>query len=612
MAFEKRDGTHLCTFDPPLPRRGFPITAAGSTTNSDLWGGGGEDGRQYGKFTVDTTYWSGVSGLGTPPMSPGEKFQVYTWNGGNHGFYPSGGPPVYGGAAPDLQRTEVMLGQTTPTSPNPAWTLKIPTVRTVLGAKQTAGNTWDVYFTPYLADTIDTTNDGILTLPQPMNGVWLGTIAYEQNMNYSWSAPGGPSNLTFTLTMPPEKRVTALNPGRIVQAFRGASCIWEGIMQEPQPTATGWDCSANGAGTYGDNFGALYDIWNADEPIYQAIARGLRWNNDGIGTPAGIYLQTPQDTGSMTITDFLNQLCTGGALYYSVEPPDGACVPAGPWTVRLRPFPNDLDGNPLSAGISTPEQWSVSEWQRIDLKAKLPRLPPDLYIVNVNPIPRTVANDYNSLLMKYQVTGDNTATSTVTATSATYATVIVDNPASVAQHGRVEYYLDITVAGTLTEAQVVQIGQQILQKYVRANFATAFTVQPGQLINNGGAPVDLGCNWAGKVASVQVMTQAFGGEVTYGTVSFLVGDYEYDDASQTAQLSPYQSQYTDIASIISLLYPGKFNLWALVFFRPYVAAVIEKQLLGQDSESCIQSAKCRLPGVPAPSLVASDAVLAQT
>lgn len=559
MSLEKRDSTRLVSFDPPLPRRAFPIMAADSTTDTDVWGGGGQDGVRYGKFTLDTTYWSGATSAGVPPMSPGEKFQIFTWNGTGHTFFPSGGPTTYDGSAPDLQRNEYELGLSAATSPMPAWLLKYPTVRTVLGVVQDSTNSWDIYFSPYNAETIDTTQDGIVTLPEPRNGVWLGTISYEQNLVMSWSVPGGPSSLSFTLTLPPNKRPVALNPGRIIQAFRGASCIWEGIFQEPTPNANGFDCTVNGAGTYGDNYGAMYKIWNADEPLYQAINRGLRWNNDGIGKPAGIYLNTPQDTGSMTITDFLNQLCTGGALYYSIDPPDGAKVPAGPWTVSLKPFPNDLDGNPLSAGISTPEQWAVNEWQRIDLKAKLPRLPPDLYIVNINPIPRTVANDYNTLLIKYQVTGDTSAGSTTTASAATYDTVVVDNPASVALHGRNEYYLDISSAGTMTEAQVISIGQQILTKYVRANFAQAFTVQPGQLLNNGGVPVDLGCNWAGKVASVQVMTAAFGGEVTYGTTSFLIGDYEYDDASQTATLSPYQSQYTDIGSLISALWPGKFS-----------------------------------------------------
>lgn len=559
MALEKLNATRLCSFEPPLPRRGFPVLAAGSTTDTDLWAGGGQDGTQYGKFSIDTTYWTGVSNLGVPPMSPGERFQVYTWNGGGHGFYPAGGPNSYPGSAPDLQRTEIPLGQAGATTPSPAWVLKYPTVRACLGAKQTGTNQWDVYFTPYTADAIDTTNDGILTLPEPLHGTWLDTVGYVEAMQMSWSVPGGPSNLSFNLAAAPDHRVPALNPGRIIQGFRGASCIWEGVIQESSPSSAGWSCTVNGAGTYGDNFGTLYDTWNADEPVYQAIARGLRWHNDGIGKPAGIYLQTPQDTGSMMITDFLNQLCTGGALYYSVEPPDGARVPSGPWTIRLRPFPNDLDGNPLSAGISTPEQWDVSEWQRIDLKAKMPRLPPDLYVVNTNPVPRTLGTDYNTLIIKYQNYGGSTAGASAAATAATTQTVVVDNPASVALHGRVEYYLDITSAGTMTLAQVNSIGQQILQKYTRANFSTAFTVQPGQLLNNGGVPVDLGCNWAGKVASVQVVTQAFGGEITYGTVSFLIAGYEFDDQAQAATLTPYQSQYSDISNVLNMLYPGKFS-----------------------------------------------------
>lgn len=561
MALEKRDATRMITFDPPLPRRGFAITDSGSTTSATAFGGGGQDGRTFGRFTLDTTQWSAVNGPGTPPMSPGERFQIYTWNGPAHGFYPSGGITTYHGSAPDLQRIDLMTGNDTgvTTSPNPAWIQKSAIVRTVLGAKQVNTNAWDIYFTPYLQDAINTSADGIVSFPEPRNGVWLGTLAYEQDLALTWTIPGGPDTASFNLTLNPKARPTALNPGRILQAFRGASCIWEGILQEPQPSDTGWACTANGAGSYGQNYGALYSVWNADEPVNEAINRGLRWSNDGIGKPTGIYLQTPQDTGSFTIQDFLNQLCTGGALYWSIEPPDGANVPARPWTVRLRPFPSDINGDPLAAGISTPEQWSVNEWQRIDLKAKLPRLPPDLYIVNTSPVPRTITNDYNTLLIKYQVTADTTATSTVKAKAATFDTLVIDNPASVMLHGRSEYYLDISSAGTMTSAQVIAIGQQILTRYVRANFAQSFTVQPGQLLNNGGVPVDLGCNWVGRVATVQVQNAAFGGEVSFAPITFLIGSYSFDDGTQTATIAPFQNQFTDIGSVIAQLYPGKFN-----------------------------------------------------
>jgi hypothetical protein len=559
VGLEKRNATRLVSFDPPLPRRAFAITSASSTTVSDTWGGGSGDGRQFGRFSLDTSQWTGVNGAGVPPLSPGEKFQVFTWRTDQpaHGFYPSTGVPQYSpSGSPDLYRIDYMLGNNL--SP-PSWTLKTPDVRTVLGVTQKSGSSWDVYFAPYLADDIDFTNDGIITHPEPMHGTWIGTLAHEEGLNYSWSCPGGPTDLNFHLAMRPDQRVPALNPGRVLQAFRGASCIWEGTITEPQPTSTGWDVACTGAGTYGQEYGALYDTWNADNPLNKAIGRGLRWNNDGIGKPDGIYLATPQDTGSLNIQDFLNQLCSGGSLYWSIEPPDGACVPAGPWSVRLRPFPTDISGNPLTAGVKAPEQWSVSEWQRIDLKAKLKRLPPDLYIVNTTPVPRTITNDYNTLLIKYQQHGDITATSVKKAQSAVFLTTVVDNQDSVARHGRHEYFLDISSAGTMTEAEVIAVGQNVLNSYVRANFAGSFVVQPGQLLNNGGVAVDLGCNYAGKVATVQVQDAAFGGEVGFAPITFLIGNYAFDDDTQSATLTPFQTQKTDIASVLALLYPGKFS-----------------------------------------------------
>ncbi len=563
MALEARDATRLISFEPPLPRRAFAITSSGSTTDADAWGGGSGDGRQFGKFTLDTTQWTGVNGAGVPPLSPGEKFQVYTWRASqpSHGFYPPGGVPQYSTVgSPDLYRIEYLLGTGSSDKVGGLfpWQLKTPDLRTVLGVKQKSANSWDAYFTPYLADDVDFTGDGIVTFPEPMNGVWLGTLGHEQGLAYSWSCPGGPTNLTFSLARSPVSRMPALNPGRILQAFRGASCIWEGKIKDPDETPTGWNVTCTGAGEYGQDFGAVYDTWNADNPVDKAIGRGLRWRNDGIGKPDGIYLATPQDSGSLNIQDFLNQLSTGGGLYWSVEPPDSVGVPARPWTIRLRRFPSDIDGNPLTAGVKAPEQWQVQEWQRTDLKAKLRRLPPDLYLVNANPVPRTVANDYNTLIIKYQASPDITATSTVKAKAATFATPIVDNPASAAKHGRSEFFLDITSAGTRTEAEVIVIGQNILRRYVRANFASAFTVQPGQLLNNGGVPVDIGCNWAGKVVTVQSHNSPAGGEVAFGPLTFLIGDYAFDDASQTATVTPFQNQKADLQAVIAQLYPGTF------------------------------------------------------
>lgn len=575
MSLEQRDASQICSFDPPLPRRAFQISSLSTSSEGEVFPGASTQGSRYGKMTLNTWVWSSHPGQATSPMVVGEKFGIYRATE-TRNFDPTV-TPSYSTSKVDPGKLVYSTGSTADgASPDLLrfWDYQIKTGRwarvdtgnspfTVTAVVNTNGaDGWTVYFSGPFTDplTIDGSY-GIVTLPEPMNGIWYGQLGNIQGINYAYSCPGGPSTLTFLLAKPPDFRSQAMNPGRILQVFRGASCIWEGTQQEPSPSAAGWTISAQGSGTYGGNYTAVYDVpyWNPDQVLNQAIGRGLRWAvPEPIGKPSGIYLGQMQDSGSMTVTDFLNLMCTGGGLYWSVEPPAGSKVPAGPWNIRLRPFPQDLQGDPLAQTAATATSWNVQEWQRTDLKAKLKRLPPDLYIVNTSPIPRTISNDYNTLVIKYMSKADQTATSTVKASAAVYKTVVVDSPGAVSARGRTEYYLDVSASGVMSSAAVVNLGQQILKHYARAAWSQDFTVQPGDLINNGGVPVDLGCNWCGKVASVQVDNAAFGGEVGMGTVNFLIAGYTYDDDSQTATITPYQSQRTDISSVISQLYPGKF------------------------------------------------------
>ena len=43
-----------------------------------------------------------------------------------------------------------------------------------------------------------------------------------------------------------------------------------------------------------------------------------------------------------------------------------------------------------------------------------------------------------------------------------------------------------------------------MNRSCRLSFFNTYTVQPGQLINNGGVPVDLACDMSGKMATVLV------------------------------------------------------------------------------------------------------------
>ncbi|HVT97903.1 MAG TPA: hypothetical protein VHE33_10365, partial [Acidobacteriaceae bacterium] len=465
-------------------------------------------------------------------------------------------------AAPDLYNVTGMIY-------SDQYALKDPTLCAVVAVRQNSTNSWYIYFAPYDAtESITLLKDGIVTVPEPYSPRWLGQIGHVSGINYTYALPGGPDQLTCVLQVPPDYRTDAMNPGRILTAYRGGGCIWEGILTEPTPSPTGWTLTANGAGTYGTNFAAWWQIgdalsWNADRVLEYAIARGLRWNLPGINNPPGLYLGPVQESGSMTITDFMNLLCTGGALTWQVTQPAGASTfPPRPWDIRVFPLPSDSSGNPIESAPSnqlSSQLFTFDRWSRSDLSATQSRRPPDLYIVNTNPMGRTITADYNTVVVYYQVTADTTATSTKAATSATYQTTYADIPQSVAQHGRLEYFLDVSSAGVMTQPQASQIAVNVLTKYVRANFSGTFTVQPGQLLNVGGFPVDLGCNWGGYVASVQVETFAYGGEVAFGPVTFQIGEYAFDDDTQTATVTPYQSARTDISSVIAQLYPGKFS-----------------------------------------------------
>jgi hypothetical protein len=953
MALEKRDATQLVSWAPPLPQRAFQITAAGVTSAASGLGGTSVNGQQYGYFLLNTGQWQTLSTLNLPPVNVGERFQLCTSAVGSSFEEPpafitgnvTGGTTTTASiaAAPDLFNVAGMfLGK--------QYSIKDPTLCAVVSTRQNSTNSWYVYYTPYNpAVTVNPVADGFVTVPELSHPKWLGQLGHVAGINYSYSIPGGPDQLTCVLQVEPYFRTDAMNPGRIITAHRGGSCIWEGILTEPQPAATGWTLNANGVGTYGTNYAAWWQVsnpasWEADRVVDYAIARGLRWSNLGIGSPAGLYLGPVQESGSMTITDFLNLLCftagtpvvtnrgvigiedvrkndrvlthrgrwrrvtrtvsrearvvtdglltvtpdhlfwhraslqeppgwtpagkttgeyvalpskadrlpiprvggrafcqdgsafwymagrwagdgwlcirdaaakprrkrasyspeprlcangcgnparkgkrgtgytaycsdlcgnkavrpewrerprhdificcaheeaadlerqltetglswlrseartttvfqashkelsywlrdnfgeyahgktvpgwlfgagdnvkkswlagytdadgsrradgeirtssvsrnlstgirilastlgyntsmyrdkragsaviesrqivqreswhvsiwgnragstaddglhrwvkqrrpwteagtqrvyditvaedesfvagahvvhncTGGALSWQlVQPPGAASFPPAEWQLNLFPLPTDSTGNPIQSAPSSTlasELFTFDRWSRADLSATLSRRPPDLYIINTSPIPRTITADINTVVVYYEVTADTTATSTTAATTATYQTTFADIPGSVAIHGRLEYFLDVSSAGVMTQPQASAIAANVLNKYIRANFSGSFTVQPGQLVNVGGFPVDLGCNWGGYMASLQVESYAFGGEVGFGPITFQIGEYVFDDDTQTATVTPFQNARTDMSSVIAQLYPGRFAL----------------------------------------------------
>jgi hypothetical protein len=344
---------------------------------------------------------------------------------------------------------------------------------------------------------------------------WLGTLGHVTGLSYGSNLPGGSNQMQCTLNVEPNYRTDAMNPGRILRICRGASIVWDGTLDEPQPGTAGWTITGVGTGNQGTNMVAFYtDTWptgQPDESINDAISRGLRWVNPGIGSPAGMWLGQEVDPGDQTISDLLNLVCTRGGLTWYVNSQPGTA------------------GNVLSV-------------------FQLPTAV-NYLLVATTPVGRTLGGNYNTIWIRYQSAADNSTTGA----AATFGTVSVTNPASIALYGPLEVYADLSNAGTMTAGQAQTVGTYILNIYQRASFAGPFTVQPGQLLTVGGTPVDLGCVQAGAVCQLILTDFGYGGELTPEyPITFVIGTYSWDDQNQVATITPYQTLNQSLSNLLSL------------------------------------------------------------
>jgi hypothetical protein len=343
------------------------------------------------------------------------------------------------------------------------------------------------------------------TRPDGSGPRWLGALGHVANLTYSYSAPGGADQMSCTLQLPPSYRTDALDPGRRVNIIRGGGVVWSGKLNEPVPAVDGWAVAGHGTGTEGTDFAAIFTTWGFNDAINQAIARGLRWLNPAPGITAGWLAQQP-DSGSLTITDFLNLIT-----------------------------------------VQSGQLWNIDRWNRLSV-FPLPNVVNRL-LVSTSPVTRTVANDITTVFLKYEASDDGQGNTTYNVTDAF-------SQANINRHGPVEVYSDLSSAGVMTQAAATAVGTNVLARYQRASFAGPFTVRYGQLLTTGGTPVDLGCERAGTVARLLVTDAPFGGEDFAGLIQFIVGNYVYSDETGTAQITPLQAARTDFASLLSLVLPG--------------------------------------------------------
>jgi hypothetical protein len=420
---------------------------------------------------------------------------------------------------------------------------------------------------------------------------WFGALGHVNGEMHSYSYPGGCDQFSCTLAMQlgATARTGALNPGRILEVWKGCNRIWEGILNEPVPNTSGWSITANGNGTYGNNLMAYYpirvdnctatkcshvvadtnaqatdvgaivsgtyiptpsnvndisqttitsvsagtsftmsvaatasgktsvtiDTWSLDNVLNQAISRGLRWTKPAFGNQG--WIQEIQDSGSTTITDFLNNAT-------------------------------------IQAGLL----WYVDVHQNNLLSLGAPPATVNRLLVCEVPNARTVGAMLNRLWYKY--------VSAQSGTNQTFSYGSVSNAASIAQFGAMEQYVDMTDANLMDTASGATAANQaaaaeanaqaILNQYVTAMYSGTYTVRYGQLLTTGGSPVDPASEQAGNVYRLLLTDGSYGGDVTAGPVTFVGGTVEWDDDSLTAQITPYQSYKTDLQTLLTAKMPA--------------------------------------------------------
>jgi hypothetical protein len=350
---------------------------------------------------------------------------------------------------------------------------------------------------------------------------WLGTLGQVTGLQYSYVCPGGCDQMTCTIMVPASFRTQLFNPGWKVRIVRGGHQVWDGKLDEPQPSASGWTLTAVGTGNLGTNFTDFYapgDVWPVSEPdeiINRAIGRGLPWVNSGLNSSpyfSQFWMGQASDPGSSTVTDFLNLICTrGGLLWYVNSQPGG--LYAG----------DDLSVFPL------------------------PTVPNRL-LVCTSPVARTLGGYVNSIVTRYLATADNATTGAVAA----YNVVNALNQPSITAHGVTEAYLDLSNAGVLSSAAALAVGANILARYEAASYSGPFTASYGQLLNMGGQAIDPGVDQAGTRVKVILVDGGYGGEVVPGAVEFTVGSYLWDDTAQVATLGPLQELDQSLSGLLSM------------------------------------------------------------
>lgn len=361
-----------------------------------------------------------------------------------------------------------------------------------------------------LSQPVSYERDG--TDPRP-----LAQLAPISALSWTSALPGGDATLTATLALPAAQQPPALRPGRLLKVFRGAESVWDGTLAAPVRASGSWTLAANGIGTYGNSYVADWDGVNFGLQQIINRARGdprrLLWETPGdLNTGYGLDLSQQFDSCSKSITDAINGFCSGAG-----------------------------------------KTWEITRRQHLLRIFPMPDLTrPTRLLIAPDPPGRTLAGYYDTLYLRHQVTADGGA-----AGAATYANVHIHVIPAINRFGSLEGYGDWSQAGIVDDTKAEGWARGVLSAYQSASYTTAFAVTPGQVLTLGGTPVDLGTERAGEVYKVLYADGGFAGEPAQTQqVTFLGGEYQWDDIAQAASISPYQIAAASLSGLLQSMQPA--------------------------------------------------------
>jgi hypothetical protein len=416
---------------------------------------------------------------------------------------------------------------------------------------------------------------------------YLGALGKVSATKYSWSMPGGYLQLSCTLGREPSFRHPAMQPGRLVRAYRGTSTVWKGKLDEPQPSRTGgWSITAHGTGAAGADILCDPDPWTASVQfgaaatnnsgkvkktyttgVASTIKRIRKHRRKVIHThvittghrstlrhhtvltlPQGVTVDVTGATLTGPVSGRLNP-----AIDYAIQrglPWKNPGINLG-WTTRTPPdhfsismtdFMNHITQD---AGLT----WYVDEndyVQVIEVPDQVNRL-----MTTTDPVGRTITNYVNRLYAKF------TSETKQAFVSNNDLFVYVDDEPSQDEHGVIEALIDLTTGSgmqAMSPEDARALALNVLSRYAAVTYSSPVTIRHGQLMMKGGQATDLGCEQPPIVSRLLVTDYGYGDET--GPIEFPFGTYEYDDDAMTATVTPFQSDDASIPSLLATLVPA--------------------------------------------------------